>query len=334
MNRPLPAGLALALRHAPLLLFALVVAVFGLLAPRFLSVDNAVNILLQSAPTGVVAVGMTLVLLTAGVDLSVGAIMFVAAAIGGKLLLLGQPWSVVLPLMLVLGSALGAVNAFFVTRLRIVPFIVTLALLFVGRGFALWITETRAMNLPDGFLTLGTSRLAGVPLPLLILGGVVIVAQVTLAHTPFGRQLYALGNHPENARMAGLRTDRLLVAVYVISGGCAALGAILLLGQLGTVSPKFGEAYEFKAIAAAVLGGTSLFGGRGTVFPGTLFGAVLIHAIESGLVILNADPYLYPLITAGIIFVAVLLDSVRHEFFARLGRRHIRREPLASPPAS
>lgn len=316
-----------ALRHASPLLFALVIAIFGALAPKFLSLDNALNILVQSAPTGIVAVGMTFVLLTAGVDLSVGAIMFVAAAVAGKMTQAGQPFPLVLVTMLAIGLACGGVNAFFITRLRLVAFIVTLALLFVGRGFALWITQTRAINLPDSFLQLGSTRLAGIPLPLCALGIVVLAAHLVLTRTPFGRQIYAVGNHPENARKAGVATTRIIAAVYLISGLCAALGAILSLAQLGAVSPKFGDSYEFKAIAAAVLGGTSLFGGRGAVLPGTLLGTVLIQSIESGLVILNADPYLYPLVTAAVIFVAVLVDSTRHRVLAHLNRRRIRPEP-------
>lgn len=326
MNATTSPFLLAALRQASLILFALVVAVFATLAPRFLTADNAVNVLVQAAPTGIVAVGMTFVLLTAGVDLSVGAIMFLAAAIAGKMLAAGQPLPVALGTMLATGAAFGAVNAVFVTRLRIVPFIVTLALLFVGRGLALTITQTRAMNLPDEFLQLGATRIAGVPLPLVVFGAVLLVAHVVLTRTPFGRQIYALGHHLDNARKAGIRTGRILAAVYMVSGLCAALGGILSLAQLGAVSPKFGEAYEFKAIAAAVLGGTSLFGGRGAVLPGTLLGAVLIQSIETGLVILNADPYLYPVITAAVIFIAVLVDSLRNTLLQRLTRRRIRLE--------
>lgn len=324
--------LLLALNNAPLLLFAIVLAVFGVMSPKFLAGDNLVNILIQTSATGIVATGMTFVLLTAGVDLSVGAIMFVGAAVAGKMVLAGQPLPLALAAMLGVGLVFGAINAVFITSLRIVAFIVTLATLFVGRGFALWITETRAMNLPENFLQLGSARVAGIPLPVVAFAVVVALAHLLLARTPFGRQIYALGNSPENARKAGVRADRILFTVYVISGICAAMGGIISLAQLGAVSPKFGLDYEFKAIAAAVLGGTSLFGGRGRVFPGTVLGAVLIQSVENGLNILNADPYLYPLITSAIIFLAVLLDSARNHLLATLSRRRIRTEGTGDAP--
>lgn len=324
--------LLLALNNAPLLLFAVVLAVLGVMSPKFLAGDNLVNILIQTSATGIVATGMTFVLLTAGVDLSVGAIMFVGAAVAGKMVLAGQPLPLALAAMLGIGLIFGAINAVFITGLRIVAFIVTLATLFVGRGFALWITETRAMNLPENFLYLGSARLAGIPLPVVIFAAVVVLAHLVLARTPFGRQIYALGNSPENARKAGVRADGILFTVYVISGFCAALGGVISLAQLGAVSPKFGLDYEFKAIAATVLGGTSLFGGCGRVFPGTVLGAVLIQSVENGLNILNADPYLYPLITSAIIFLAVLLDSARNHLLATLSRRRIRVERTGEIP--
>lgn len=312
------------LQHSPLLLFLAVILLFGTLAPGFLTWANARNIAVQAAPTGIVAVGMTFVLLTAGVDLSVGALMFVAAAVAGKMVQAGYSLPVILPAMAGVCLAGGALNAFFITRLRVVAFIVTLAVLFMGRGLALGITQTRAINLPDTFLALGAVRLGGMPLPLLLLLAVVALGHLVLTRTPLGRQIYAVGNHAENARKAGLRPDRILAVVYLISGGCAAIGAVLLMAQLGSVSPKFGEGYEFKAIAAAVLGGTSLFGGRGAVFPGTLLGALLIQTLESGLVMANADPYLYPPVTAAVILLAVWIDRTRQTILARLGQRRIR----------
>lgn len=314
------------LNNASLALFLAVFVVFGALASKFLEPRNLLNILVQSSSTAIVAVGMTFVLLTAGVDLSVGAIMFVSAAIAGKLALAGCPLSLALLVILLIGVGCGGVNAYFVTRWRILPFVVTLATLYLGRGLALWITQTRALNLPESFLTLGSSRWAGVPLPIVLLAAVLLVAHLTLTRTPYGRQLYAVGYNVEAARKAGLNVSWILASVYLISGLCASLGGVVSLSQLGAVSPTFGNQKEFTAIAAAVLGGTSLFGGRGQVFPGTLLGAVLIQTVENGLVIVNADPYIYPLVTSAIIFTAVLVDSARAGVLAKLGRRKIRVE--------
>ena len=297
---------------APFLLFVTVLVIFGVQSPKFLESGNLVNIVVQASSTGIVAVGMTFVLLTAGVDLSVGAIMFVAAAVAGKMALAGWPLPIILPIMVAVALMFGAFNAFFVTKVRVAAFIVTLATLFIGRGLGLRITETRAMNLPDSFLELGSARSLGVPLPALLFGGVLLVAHLVLTRTPFGRQVFAIGHDVEMAKKAGIRTGRVLAAVYLISGLCAAFAAMVSLGQLGAVSPKFGEQKEFAAIAAAVLGGTSLFGGRGNVFPGTLLGALLIQAIENGLVVVNADPYLYPMITSVVIFISVWLESLRN----------------------
>ena len=297
---------------APFLLFVTVLLVFGVQSPKFLEAGNLVNIVVQASSTGIVAVGMTFVLLTAGVDLSAGAIMFVAAAVAGKMSLAGWPLPVVLLAMAAVALLFGAFNAFFVTRVRVAAFIVTLATLFIGRGLGLRITETRAMNLPDSFLELGSARWLSVPLPALLFGGVLLAAHLVLTRTPFGRQVFAVGHDVEMAKKAGIRTERVLAMVYLISGLCAAFAAMVSLGQLGAVSPKFGEQKEFAAIAAAVLGGTSLFGGRGNVFPGTLLGALLIQAIENGLVVVNADPYLYPMITSVVIFISVWLESLRN----------------------
>ena len=328
MNSARSRLLLLALNNAPTVLFAVVLAVFGVLAPQFFTGQNLTNIGVQTSSTAIVAIGMTFVLLTAGVDLSVGASMFIGAAVAGKMVLAGHPLSFALAAMLGVGAVFGAVNALLITRVGVMPFVVTLATLYIGRGLALWITQTRAMNLPESFLQLGSAKLAGIPLPIALFFAVLVLAHVTLTCTPFGRQIYAVGADLEAARKAGLDTRRILAGVYLICGVCAALGGIISLAQIGAVSPKFGENREFTAIAAAVLGGTSLFGGRGQVFPGTVIGALLIQSVENGLVILNADPYLYPLITSAIIFLAVLLDSTRNQMLARIGRRKIRVEEV------
>lgn len=317
----------LALNNAPVALFLAVLAGFGVAAPGFLAPTNLLNILIQASSTAVIATGMTFVLLTAGVDLAVGSVMFVAAAVGGKLLLgAGWPAPAVLAVMLGAGALGGLLNAVLVTRLGIIAFIATLGTQYLGRGVGLWITETRAMNLPDHFTHLASARLLGMPLPLIVFALVVTVGQLALSRTPFGRQVYAVGQDAAAARKAGVNARNILTAVYVICGVCAALGGAISLAQIGAVAPTFGMNKEFAAIAAAVLGGTSLFGGRGSVFPGTVLGAVLIQSIENGLVVRNADPYLYPLVTSAIIFVAVLIDSLRSQVLARLGRRRIRND--------
>jgi ribose transport system permease protein len=309
------------LRRASLLLFGAVFAAFGLLSPKFLEAQNLVNILIQSSSIAIIAIGMTFVLLTAGIDLSVGSVMFITAAVAGKMVLSGQPLPLAIAVVLVAGMAYGAVNASLVTRLAIPAFIVTLGTLYLGRGFGLWMTETRAMNLPDNLLQIGAARVFGVPVPILAFLLVLAVAHVVLTQTPFGRQIYATGNDREAAQKAGINTTRVIFLVYVVSGLCAAIGGLVSVAQLGAVSPTFGNQREFAAVAAAVLGGTSLFGGRGKVFPGTVVGAILIQTVENGLVIINADPYLYPLVMSSIIFLAVLTDSLRRGLWRKLRRQ-------------
>jgi ribose transport system permease protein len=300
------------------------------LSPKFLELQNLSNILLQSSAVAIVAIGMTFVLLTAGVDLSVGSVMFVAVAVAGKLIFNGVPVWLGFSAAMGVGVLAGAMNAFFVTRLRIVAFIVTLAMLFVARGFGLWLTKTRAMNMPEAVTQLGASNVLGVPVPVLIFAVICLLAHLVLTRTPFGRQVYAVGQDVEAARKAGINVAAILFAVYVICGFCAAVSGLVSLTQAGAVSPSFGQQKEFNAIAAAVLGGVSLFGGRGSVFPGAVLGAVLIQTVENGLVIVNANPYLYPLVTSATIFVAVLMDSWRNQVLNRLNRRRIFTEEPAA----
>lgn len=311
------------LKNAPVILFVAVFAGFASLSPGFLTIENVINILIQSASVGIVATGITFVLLTGGIDLSVGSIMFLSAAVAAKLIMAGRPLWLAFAAILVVGVFFGAVNAFFITRLKILPFIVTLSTQFAGRGLSLFITRTRAMNLPR-LVEVGSSKILGIPAPVWLLAVVVVFAHVVLMRTAFGRHVYAIGNDAEGAKKAGINTIRVVFVVYVVSGLCAALGGLVYLSRLGLVSPKLGLQREFAAIAAAVLGGTSLFGGRGKVLPGTFLGAVLIQTVESGLVFVKASEYVYPLVTSFIIFFAVFVDSLRHGKLQKLKRRRIR----------
>lgn len=311
------------LNQAPVILFAVVFLVFGCISSKFLDLQNLINILIQSSSTAVAAIGMTLVLLTAGVDLSIGSVMFIVVAVAGKSILNGQPLWFAFGFGLAAGLICGAVNALLVTQLRIIAFIATLGTLFIGRGFGLWLTNTRAMNMPDEVTQLGAARVFGVPVPVMIMLVVALLLHWLLTSTPWGRQIYAIGNDVEAAKKAGLRVTPILFSVYVLCGVCAALGGLIALTQTGAVSPSFGQQREFAAIAAAVLGGTSLFGGRGSILPGTLLGAILFQTVENGLVIINADPYLYPMILSTIIFIAVLLDTSRSALVHKLTQRKI-----------
>ena len=311
------------LQQSPVWLFVLVMTFFSLLSEKFLSLDNFVNILIQSSAIGIVSIGMTFVLLTAGIDLSAGSIMFLCAAVSGKLIFSGYGLWIVFPSVIAVGLLCGAVNAFFITRLQMMPFIVTLAAQFLWRGTGLWITETRAMNLQDK-LTIANWEFFYIPLPVWLFAVILFAAHFILTRTPFGRQIYATGYDAESAEKAGIDTRKLLFSVYIICASCAAIGGFVLLAQSGAVNPQFGKQREFDAISAAVLGGTSLFGGRGNVLPGTVLGAILIKTVDNGLVIINANAYVYPLVTSVIIFLAVLIDCQRNQYMASLKRKKIR----------
>ncbi|HYP12499.1 MAG TPA: ABC transporter permease [Bryobacteraceae bacterium] len=311
-------------RILPLLMLAVVIAIFGTVSPRFLTAQNLVNIVVQSSSLAIVATGMTFVLLTAGIDLSAGSVMFVSAAIAGKLALAGVPLAFALTAALVVGLLCGLITGLIIVRLKVLAFIATLAGLYALRGLGLYITETRAMNLPEPVLQIGSGTFAAIPIPIWVLLLTVVPGQLILTRTPFGRHVLACGFNVESARRSGVRVGAVLSGVYLISGFCAALGGLVSVAQLGAVSPTFGNQREFAAIAAAVLGGTSLFGGRGSVLPGAFLGAVLIQTVESGLVMVNADPYVYPLVLAGTIFLAVLLDSIRQAWRVRSEKRRIR----------
>jgi len=328
MNRATEKLMLIALRNVPLILFALIFVVFGLLSPRFFQYRNFENIIKQASYIGMVAVGMTFVLLTAGIDLSVGSNMYLSAVVAGLLInRCGAPVWLALVCCLGVGLAFGAFNAVAVAKLRMIPFVVTLGTLVAGRGLALWLTKSKAVPFPDSVIRIGSVRLFGiVPLPIVLFATVVFCAHIFLQRTASGRQMYAVGRDLEAARKAGINADRIRATAYVICGLLAALGGFISVAQLGIVNAGFGEGDEFDAIAAAVLGGTSLFGGRGSVFPGTVLGAVLIQMVTAGLVFTQVDLYLQPLVAAAIIFLAVFLDSLRHKQLARLGRRHIRIE--------
>lgn len=312
----------LGLQNAPLILFAVVLLTFGLMSDRFLAIANFRNIVIQAAPIGILAIGMTFVLLTAQIDLSVGATMYLTACMLA-LAFTGLPWPVGLVLVTLLAALVGVINGLIVTVLGVASFITTLSTLFVLRGIAMWMSETRTLPFPDQITDLNRASVLGLPSAILAFAAVFALAWVVLHRTAFGRQIYAVGEDAEAARKAGIPAKRITFACFVICAICAGVGGFVTVTQIGAVGPKYGDQVEFAAVAAAVLGGVSLFGGRGSV-AGTVFGAILIKTVQNGLNIVNADPYIYPLVTGSIIFLAVAVDGLRTRILDTLNRRTIR----------
>jgi ribose transport system permease protein len=314
----------LALRYATVIIFLAVLLWFGLQAPNFLLADNLGNIVKQSAFIGIAAVGITFVLLTGGIDLSVGSVMYLAPLIAGFAMRdLGLDPVGGLVVAVAAGAALGAINALFVVRLNIIPFIVTLATLFAFRGFGAFLTSSRQFDFPPAIREFGLASWAGIPVPVLIFLAIALLAHVALTRTAFGRQVYAVGHDPEAARKAGLPVAWVKARVYVISGACAGLAGFVTIAQIGRLDAGFGEGREFDVIAAAVLGGASLFGGAGTAL-GAVTGATLIQTVRTGLVFTGVNLYLQPILLGGIIFLAVLIDSLRTFRIAQRKHRSIR----------
>lgn len=318
-------GLRFILKNTSIGLFVLLFVIFGILSPRFFTAKNFENILTSASYIGIVATGMTVVLLTGGIDLSVGSNMYLSGAVMALLLQeYHAPVLVAVLACLAVGMLFGGFNALAVTRLKIVPFVVTMSTLTAGRGLGLMITHSYSQDFPASITSFSVYKLFDlIPLPIVTFGVVVGLAWVFLGHTQIGRQIYAVGNDPEAAKKAGLNTTAIIAATYIISGVCAALAGFVSITQLNRMNPNFGSGDEFDAIAAAVLGGASLFGGIGTVFPGTVLGAIMIQMIEAGLVFTQVDLYIQPLVMAGIIFLAVLIDSMRMLQLKKMERRHI-----------
>jgi len=296
------------------LVFLGICLVLALATPNFFTWRNLVTVVKQTSFPAIVAVGMTFVILTAGIDLSVGGVMALAGVVGTMALM---DWGWPLPLAVLTGMAVGVVfggaNGIAITRFNLPPFIATLAMWFIaGRdgGLAFLLTAGQPVwNLPDDFTVLGTGYLAGLPVPVLLMLITVLVAHVVLSRTTFGRYVYAVGANEEAARLSGINVRRVKLLVYTICGVLTAGSAVLLAARLGSGDPKSGVGMELDAIAAVVVGGTSLMGGRGTVL-GTLVGALIMGVINNGLMLLQVSPYWQPVFKGAVILLAVLIDQV------------------------
>lgn len=290
--------------------FLIVVSViFSLATQNFLSEPNFLNIIRQIAPMMIVAVAMTFVITTGGIDLSVGSILALVNALAAISLGAGIPWPAVVVLMLLVGALVGLAQGYFVAYEGIPPFIVTLAGLSMIRGFALYLTKGYSIPIDTNspFNEIGRGWLFGVPLPAILAVIVLIAGYLAFNETTFGRYVTGVGANREAVRRAGVNVRRVILSVYVISGAAAALAGIIIAARLGSGSSNAGVGFELDVIAAVVLGGTSLFGGRGTM-TGTLLGALTVAVIGNGLILAHVSPFLAPIVTGAIILVAIWLN--------------------------
>ncbi|MFJ6327221.1 MULTISPECIES: ABC transporter permease [unclassified Rhizobium] len=311
--------------------FALIViiAVFSFLSPYYFSLSNFLTMASHVAIFGILAIGMLLVILNGGIDLSVGSTLGLAGCIAGFLMqgvtlssfgvILYPPvWAVVV-LTCALGAVVGAVNGVLIAYLRVPAFVASLGVLYVARGIALLMTNGLTYNnlggRPElgntGFDWLGFNRLAGIPIGVIVLAALAIICGLVLSRTAFGRWLYASGGNERAADLSGVPVKRVKILVYVFSGVCAAIAGLVLSSQLTSAGPTAGTTYELTAIAAVVIGGAALTGGRGTV-RGTMLGAFVIGFLSDGLVIIGVSAYWQTVFTGAVIVLAVLMNSIQY----------------------
>ncbi|MFC3885603.1 ABC transporter permease [Bacillus songklensis] len=298
------------LNNKVLIALILLCVFFSVTTEQFLRVDNILNIFLQSAIMGIVAIGMTYVIITAGIDLGVGSVVAVAGIIMAGMVSKGMPILLTILVGLLIGVASGAINGYFITKFNMAPFIVTLGMMAAARSITLVYSDAQTISVyGDPFLKfLRMGEVAGIPIMIIITVLMFILAHYILSNTVFGRHVYAVGSNKKAAELSGINVKRVEMMVYIIAGTMAGLGGLMMTARLGSGTPLAGTNLELMAIAAVVIGGTSLSGGRGTIF-GTLIGVLLINVLNTGMNLLNISSHYQGLIMGGVIILAALIDS-------------------------
>ncbi|MDQ7777609.1 ABC transporter permease [Paracoccus aminovorans] len=318
--------------------FALIaiIAVFSFLSPNYFTLSNFLIMSSQVAIYGILSIGMLLVILNGGIDLSVGSILALCGVVAGAMMqgveldwagvILYPPvWAVVI-LTIAVGAGVGALNGVLISIFKVPPFVATLGVMYVARGVALLMTNGLTYNNlrgsaelgNTGFNWLGFNRIAGIPISVIVLATVAVLAGLMLSRSAFGRWLYASGGNERAAELSGVPTRRVKITVYTISGALAAIAGLVLSSQLTSAGPTAGTTYELTAIAAVVIGGAALTGGRGTV-RGTMLGAFVIGFLSAGLVIIGVSSYWQTVFTGAVIVLAVLMNSIQYGRGARKG---------------
>lgn len=307
------ARLVLSPAFYPFIGLLVVTAVMIVASDNFLTASNLSNIGRQVSINAIIAVGMTCVILTGGIDLSVGPVMALSGTLTAGLMVAGLPPGLAIGAGLLIGVAFGIGNGLFVAYLHMPPIIVTLATMGIARGFGLVYTDGYPISgLPEWFGFFGRQSLLGIQVPILIMLVTYLVAYVLLQHTRIGRYIYAIGGNEEAVRLSGVRAARFKLLVYGISGLTAAIAGLVLTSRLMSGQPNAGIGFELDAIAAVVLGGASIAGGRGVIV-GTLLGAMLLGVLNNGLNMLGVSPYVQSVIKGAIILLAIFISRQRHK---------------------
>ena len=296
-------------KYKSLIGLILLCLIITFVTPSFLTVANITNVFTQVSVNAIIAVGMTFVILTGGIDLSVGSTLAISGAIAASVIKsTGNVFLAIIAASIV-GILVGFVNGFLIAKGKLQAFIATLATMTIFRGLTLVFTNgTPISKLPESFLSIGNAKLGFIPIPVLITVVVAAISIYVLSQTRFGRYLYALGGNEESAKLSGINTDRIKMLTYVVSGFVSAIAGVIITSRIGSASPNAGTGFELDAIAAVVIGGTSLAGGEGKI-SGTIIGALIIGILNNGLNLMNVSPFYQSIVKGLVILIAVLLDK-------------------------
>lgn len=296
-------------KYKSLIGLILLCLIITFVTPSFLTVANITNVFTQVSVNAIIAVGMTFVILTGGIDLSVGSTLAISGAISASVIKsTGNVFLAIIAASIV-GILVGFVNGFLIAKGKLQAFIATLATMTIFRGLTLVFTNgTPISKLPESFLSIGNAKLGFIPIPVLITVVVAAISIYVLSQTRFGRYLYALGGNEESAKLSGINTDKIKMLTYVVSGFVSAIAGVIITSRIGSASPNAGTGFELDAIAAVVIGGTSLSGGEGKI-SGTIIGALIIGILNNGLNLMNVSPFYQSIVKGLVILIAVLLDK-------------------------
>lgn len=282
------------------------------LSENFLSTKNILNLVRQVSFISIIGFGSAFILICGGLDLSPGAVVAVTSVVSASFGRGEHPTALAILIGLCVGLAAGTINGIFVTKLKVPPFIATLGMMTSAKGIAMLYTDGNSVNgLTDSYRIWGAGKLLGIPIPIIIMLVLAVIMYILLEHTPYGRHVVAVGDNEQAAKISGIKTERIMLSVYIIGGVLASVASILMSGRIASGQPLLGEGYEMDAISAAVVGGVSLKGGVGSIW-GVVCGALIIGIINNGMNLLGVSSYWQQVVKGIIIVLAIVLDQLKH----------------------